>query len=285
MEGWIKLHRKMMDNPVVCKDSDHIAVWMYLLLNATHKEYPVLFAGEKIILQPGQLITGRQTISVKLKISESKAQRILKTFESEQQIEQQKSNKNRLISILSWHDYQESEQQNEQQLNNKRTTTEQQVNTNKNVKNIKNDKNVEKEEIKTSRHKRVYDMTSIPYRSANYLFKKILEINPDAKPPNMQKWADDMRLLIENDKRDKHRVAEVIDWIFNDPFWQTNILSPAKLRKQYDTIDTKMKGLIANGKHGGHAQTVERQNRESPYAFLDENKPLVSRVVRDPSLL
>lgn len=125
-KGWISLHRKMLDNPVVCKDGDHVAVWVYLLLNATHAEYPALFAGNKITLKPGQLITGRKVIAEKFNISESKVQRILKSFESEQQIEQQNSNKNRLISIRSWEDYQDDERQNEQQLNNKRTTTEQQ---------------------------------------------------------------------------------------------------------------------------------------------------------------
>lgn len=140
MDGWIKLHRKTLDNPIVCKDSDHIAVWMYLLLNATHKQYPAMFMGNKILLQPGQLITGRKVIAEKFNISESKVQRILKSFENEQQIEQQNGNKNRLISILSWPDYQESEQQDEHLVNNKRTTTEQQVNTNKNVKNDKNER-------------------------------------------------------------------------------------------------------------------------------------------------
>ncbi|MCY9543806.1 hypothetical protein M5X02_24510, partial [Paenibacillus alvei] len=145
MEGWIKLHRKTLENPVVCKDSDYIAVWMYLLLNATHKEYQTMFSGERITLQPGQLITGRKTIAEKFNIHESKVQRILKSFEIEQQIEQQNSNKNRLISILSWSEYQGSEQQIEQQVNNNRTTTEQQVNTNKNVKNKENEKNDEKD--------------------------------------------------------------------------------------------------------------------------------------------
>lgn len=140
-DGWVKLHRKILDNPVVCKDGDHFAIWCYLLLNATHKEYDVIFGGKRITLKPGQLITGRKVLADVFKINESKVQRILKTLESEQQIEQQKTNKNRLISILNWHEYQESEQQNEQQVNNKRTTTEQQVNTNKNVKNIKNKRN------------------------------------------------------------------------------------------------------------------------------------------------
>lgn len=138
MEGWIKLHRKMLDNPIIIKDSDYLAVWIYLLLNTTHKEYDVLFKGKRITLKKGQLLTGRKSISEKLKIDENKVQRILKALENEHQIEQQSSNKNRLITIVLWDKY----QQDEQQLNNKRTTSEQQVNTNKNVKNIKNDKNV-----------------------------------------------------------------------------------------------------------------------------------------------
>lgn len=138
MEGWIKIHRKMLENPIICKDSDYLSVWIYLLLNATHKEIPALFKGEKIILQPGQLITGRKSMSSKLKISESKIYRIINEYKSEQQIEQQTSNKNSLITILNWNKYQQIEQQNEQQMNNKRTTTEQQLNTNKNVKNDNN---------------------------------------------------------------------------------------------------------------------------------------------------
>lgn len=142
MEGWIKLYRKILDNPIITKDSDFLAVWVYLLLNATHKEYDAVFRGQRITLKRGQLLTGRKSISEKLKIDENKVQRILKSLENEHQIEQQKSNKNRLITIVLWDKYQQDEQQNEQQVNNKRTTTEQQVNTNKNVKNIKNDKNI-----------------------------------------------------------------------------------------------------------------------------------------------
>ena len=132
-DGWVKAHRSMLENPVVSKDSDHLAVWMYLLLNATHKEQEKMFAGKKITLQPGQLITGRKKIAEEFKINESKVQRILKLFESEQQIEQQTSNANRLITIVNWSLYQGNEHQNEQPVNNQCTTNEQPVNTNKNV--------------------------------------------------------------------------------------------------------------------------------------------------------
>lgn len=138
MEGWIKLYRKIFENPVLGKDSEHLAVWIYLLAHATHKQIPAIFKGEKIILNKGQLITGRKSIAAKLKIPESKIYRIIKEFKNEQQIEQQTSNKNSLITILNWSKYQSSEQQDETQMNNNWTSTEQQMNTNKNVKNEKN---------------------------------------------------------------------------------------------------------------------------------------------------
>lgn len=147
MEGWIKLHRSLLDNPVVCKDSDYMTVWIYILLNATHKKHNVIFNKEKISLMPGQLLTGRKSISEKLNMSESKVQRILKSFENEQQIEQQMSNQNRLISIVKWSEYQDSEQRNEQQVNNERTASEQPVNTNKNEKKEKNEKKKDTTEV------------------------------------------------------------------------------------------------------------------------------------------
>lgn len=141
MEGWIKLYRKILDNPINCKDSDYFSVWIYLLLNATHTEYDTVFKGERITLKSGQLITGRKVIAEKFKINENKVQRILKTLEKQHQIEQQTSSQNRLISIINWNEYQEERHQIEQQVNNERTTIEQRVNTNKNDNNIKNEKN------------------------------------------------------------------------------------------------------------------------------------------------
>jgi DNA-binding phage protein len=128
-KGWIKVHRKILDNPVVFKDADHFAVWMYLLLEATRKEYPVIFGGEKIMLKPGQLTKGRSQIARETGVEQSKVYRILKSLKNEQQIEQQTSNKCTLITVLNWETYQGDEQQPEQQLNNNRTTTEQQLNT------------------------------------------------------------------------------------------------------------------------------------------------------------
>ena len=68
--GWIKLHRALLDNPVVMKDAEHLAIWTWLLLNATHNGTDVMFHGKRITLKPGELTTGRQRIAKALKISE-----------------------------------------------------------------------------------------------------------------------------------------------------------------------------------------------------------------------
>lgn len=153
MEGWVSIYRKLLENPIVCKDSDYLAVWIYLLLNATHVEKDAFFNRKRITLQPGQLITGRKSIAHNFKgLSESKVQRILKDFEIEQQIAQQTTNHNRLVSILKWNEYQKSAQQNEQPVNNQCTTNEQPVNTNNNeiMKQCNNEIKINKKESKKS---------------------------------------------------------------------------------------------------------------------------------------
>lgn len=127
-KGFIRVERKILDDPIIMKDKDYFSIWLYLLLKATHKKIKILFNGEEIILNEGELVTGRKVISEKLSINESKIERVLKVFEKRTMIEQLKTKKGRLISIVNWGKYQKSEQQ----MNNKRTTDEQQVNTNKN---------------------------------------------------------------------------------------------------------------------------------------------------------
>ena len=145
MNGWIKIHRKIWDNPIVTKDSDHFTLWIYLLTHATHQDMDTFFCGKRITLHPGQLITGRKKIALETGIEEHKVDRILKLFKSDQQIERQSHNQGSLITILQWDKYQISEQQNEQQVSNERATDEQRVSTIQEYKEYKKQKNKEKD--------------------------------------------------------------------------------------------------------------------------------------------
>jgi hypothetical protein len=127
MNNWIKLHRKIAGKAFYNKDSEKVHLWFHILLNADHDGKEEMFGGKPIKCFPGQFVTSRNKLSLETGIQESKIQRILTYFEkTEQQIEQQNSNTNRLITVCNWDVYQKSEQQNEQRPNSDRTATEQQ---------------------------------------------------------------------------------------------------------------------------------------------------------------
>lgn len=83
---------------------------------------------------------------------------------------------------------------------------------------------------------------SVEMQLAMHLFAKIKENNPDHKEltdSQKQKWADSIRLMIERDNRSPKQIKNMVDWCQADSFWRNNILSTAKLRKQYDTMAPK----------------------------------------------
>lgn len=137
--GYIKLYRSIQKKSWY-KKSEYVHLWLHLFIKAARAPREDWFNGRPITLKPGQLITGRKHIKGETGINESKVERILKRFISDQQIEQQTSNTSRLISIKNWHIYQNTEQQSKQRVNNKRTTGEQQVNTIQEVREYKEER-------------------------------------------------------------------------------------------------------------------------------------------------
>lgn len=131
-QGWIKVHRKILENPIF-KKPDAFLLWMYLLLKANHAEAKIAVGNSTVLVKRGQVFTGRKSLSEQTGLSESKIERLLKFFKNEHQIEQQTFTKYRLISIVNFDTYQSTEQETD----NNRTTTEQQSDTNKNDKNEK----------------------------------------------------------------------------------------------------------------------------------------------------
>lgn len=140
--GYVKIHRKLLSNPIVMKDCEHLAIWVYLLLHATHKEMNVIFNGKKIMLKSGQLITGARAIANDLEINKDKVQRVLNKFKTDTQIDTLVSPKGRLITILNWEKYQNCDTHTDTQLIHNCDTTDTQVIHNNNDKNVNNVRNI-----------------------------------------------------------------------------------------------------------------------------------------------
>lgn len=75
-----------------------------------------------------------------------------------------------------------------------------------------------------------------------------VEVNLKAKSKNPEKvmrpeiskaWVTQMNLLIHKDGHEVEEVREIIEWVQADEFWSSNIMSPAKLRAQFDQLILK----------------------------------------------
>lgn len=103
----------------------------------------------------------------------------------------------------------------------------------------------EKKKMPTSNRKYKEDNTY--YKMADYFHQRISKVAEEAgvehliKKANLQKYADEFRKLIELDGVSKKQAKEVMDWVTQDPFWKTNILSAKKLREKFAELAIKMK--------------------------------------------
>ena len=141
-EGFIKIHRKIMESSV-WKNTDIIAVWLWCLLRANHKDTKVPFNGDDIELKSGEFITGRNKATEELPISPQTYRTCIKYLKSTSRITIKSTNRFSIISIVKWEEYQTNlTSKSTNKLTNSQPATNQPLTTDKNDKNVKNDKNI-----------------------------------------------------------------------------------------------------------------------------------------------
>ena len=103
--GWITVHRKMLDH-WVSQEPELFAFWMRLLIEANHSDKKRMFNGTLIEIKRGQTLFGLEAFEAKSGISRKKLRRYLAMLENESMIGRQKTNKYSLISIVNYEEYQ-----------------------------------------------------------------------------------------------------------------------------------------------------------------------------------
>lgn len=145
--GWIKLHRKIVDWEWFTSPST-LQLFIYLLLRANKEDKK----WRGILIKRGQLVTSVATISEETKLSTQQVRTSLNRLKSTNEITSKTTNRFTLITVCKYESYQlyeEAEQQTKQQAlqqtNNKQITNKQQQ-----LKNNKNIRNNKKESILTN---------------------------------------------------------------------------------------------------------------------------------------
>lgn len=102
---------------------------------------------------------------------------------------------------------------------------------------------------------------------AKLLSAEIKKNNPmySEKPEQVNSWADDIRLMREQDKRGPADIRKVMLWCQADSFWKENILSGANLRKHFIQLWGKMNS-------GGKEKTPAELEEEDERALKDPGR-------------
>lgn len=146
-QGWIKIHRKILDN-FLWEDRPFSKgqAWIDLILLANHENKKIIFDGNAIEVKRGEKITSIRFLSERWGWSTTKTKKFLNVLQNEKMLTYKSNSKNTVYSIVNYNDYQEKQEyKNNTEVTQKkhRSNTEvTQKNTNKNDKNDKNDKNI-----------------------------------------------------------------------------------------------------------------------------------------------
>ena len=138
--GWIKLHRKILKWEWY-QESTTFHLFIHLLINASHKD--IKWKG--IVIERGQLITGRHKLKKETKISEQSIRTSLERLKSTNEITIKTTNRYSIITLCNYSIYQlgidDGDQHINQHINQQLTSNQPTTNHIQEVKNVKNVKN------------------------------------------------------------------------------------------------------------------------------------------------
>ena len=127
MQGWVKIHRDLLDNELWSdKPFTKGQAWVDLLLLANHKDKNVLIGSHTEMVERGSFITSELKLMERWGWGRKKVKLFLNFLESQKMIERNANNKRTAITIVNFGFYQECDLPKEQQKNSKGTAKEQQ---------------------------------------------------------------------------------------------------------------------------------------------------------------
>ena len=239
--GWIKVWRKLQDdeiwmNPEPFNKRD---AWVDLLLMTWAKDKTFIIGNRAVKLEPGQIFLAYRFLCSKWHWSKGKLKDYLDLLASPEikKIIYKSTHDGTLVTILKWETYQGIFEVDRTPTNTptglkpdvNRTPTGQNKECIKKVKEVKTKPSSCSRNSKPEFLERVEKLKSL-----------ILQNNPNAKPKTAD-WANNVRLMVERDKRTLADIDEIIEFSQKDSFWKTNVLSMGAVKKQFDKLTMQMK--------------------------------------------
>ena len=150
-EGWIKLHRKLRENPIwqEKRSFSKAEAWIDMLMEARHSEDPakVLIGNHVVECHRGQIIKSLDTLAGRWGWNKSRVRRFLNLLENLEQIRHENVTKTTRITICNYDTYNSKRNEDETNVTQPRHASDTHLTPNKNVKKEKNVKNDKKKRV------------------------------------------------------------------------------------------------------------------------------------------
>ncbi len=229
--GWIKLHRKIFDNPMYFSEPfTRMQAWIDLLLLANHSGQYFYIRGNRIDVKRGEVAHSMESLAQRWKWSRGKVLRYISQLENSQMIVQQKNHVITKLSITNYNTYQ-SDGTTDSTTDGQQTV--QQTDTNKND---KNDKNENKERETRAQQPKSTNPDYIKFN--NWIQKKAPYCS---NPRNFPHQITEEEFIKLKKKYSGQQIADIVEKIENRK----------DLRKRYSnlylTVNNWIKKEIENG--------------------------------------
>mgnify|MGYP000879917089 CR=1 FL=1 len=162
--GWIKLHRELLDKPIwTLSTPEQKAILVTLLLMVNHAENEWEWNGKRVVCRPGQRVTSLDQIAKTAGkgISIQNVRTALNRFERYEFLTNESTKNGRLITICNWDTYQQNENNTNKEDNKELTKASQRANKgltiNNNDKKDKKENNDKKEDIQLSEKEKEFN--------------------------------------------------------------------------------------------------------------------------------
>lgn len=247
MGGWIKLHRKVLDNEIWC-DVTVFRLFTLLMLKATHQEMKV--RGQTI--KRGQYVRSYSKLAEDLAykegrglktMSKSTIMRAVKKLVVAGMIDISETEYGTLFTVINYDLYQGMGTSTSNESDTMSIRTMNVTETNAGAKQALNEFQEGKEQQKD------YDIEdgTLPQllmqstSLANLFILEIQKNDPHFKVMNKMFWAQQLQAFMQEQSRPCEEVAAVMRFAQQDEFERAIVLSPHKLIERYTSLLLKMR--------------------------------------------
>lgn len=240
---WFKCFAKITDSEVFA-DANVLKVFVWCLAKASKewaycrdvskvKNIPVVVgrATRIIKLLYGDFVFGRHTAATELSMPGTTVVDRMNRLEAMNAIKVTSVTNCSIVTVCNWQTYQfESTNVRQPSVNCPSTDRQPSVTTKRISRTTRNQS--------SSRALRFDEADRV---LAEHISKAIRDLQPTRAPPDLDRWANSIRLAREQDGRTLDDLRDVFDHAHRDPFWQTIVLGPDKLREKFDDLDLKLR--------------------------------------------